>query len=434
MTIDQATSDQANSDKANSERTAVAASAAMDRCPVADWAIDYDLFDEQFVVDPYSIWDDLRGRCPVAHTDRWGGSWMPTRYEDIAAVAHDTEHFSSRNVGVTGLEGTNPITAPPITSDPPFHTPARRILLPAFSPKAVDRLEPLTRAIAEELIDDLLARSEARGDGRSDAAADFAQHLPVRVIGLMLGVPDEDEARFTDWAVRVLQVGPTDREVGRAATREVLDYFRGQVALRREGRQANAEDLISYLLEAELDGAPLDEKHILGTCFLLLLAGIDTTWSSIGAALWHLSTHTDDRRRLVADPSLIPTAVEELLRAYAPVTMAREVVGETTVGDRTVVPGERVLLTFPAGNRDPEMFENPDEVDLARQHNRHFAFGVGIHRCIGSNLARMELRVALEAWLARIPEFTLVEGAHVEWNGGQVRGPRSLPLELGPRT
>jgi len=114
--------------------------------------------------------------------------------------------------------------------------------------------------------------------------------------------------------------------------------------------------------------------------------------------------------------------------------MAREVVAETTVGDRTVSPGDRVLLTFPAGNRDPEMFDNPDEVDIARQHNRHFAFGVGIHRCIGSNLARMELRVALEAWLARIPEFTLVEGAHVEWNGGQVRGPRSLPLELGPRT
>jgi cytochrome P450 len=399
--------------------------------PVIDWAEDYDLFDPQFVVDPYSIWDDLRDRCPVAHTDRWGGSWMPTRYEDISAVAHDTTHFSSRNVGVTGLAGNNPITAPPITSDPPFHTDARRILLPAFSPKAVERLTPITRGIADELIDDLLARTAARGDNRTDAAADFAQHLPVLVIGAMLGVPREDEARFTDWAVRVLQVGPTNREVGRTATREVLDYFREQVALRREGRQEDTGDLISHLLASELGGAPLDEKHILGTCFLLLLAGIDTTWSSIGAALWHLSTHAEDRRRLVGDPTLIPTAVEEFLRAYAPVTMAREVVAETTVGDRTVCPGERVLLAFPSGNRDPEMFEHPDEVDIERQHNRHFAFGIGIHRCLGSNLARMELRVALEAWLERIPEFELLEGAEVEWNGGQVRGPRALPLVLG---
>ena len=401
------------------------------QCPVSDWATDYDLFDEQFVVDPYSIWDDLRGRCPVAHTERNGGSWMPTRYEDIAAVADDTEHFTSRNPGVTGVKGDKLLVAPPITSDPPFHTASRRILLPPFSPKAIDRLEPLTRSIAEELIDDLLARAAERGDHRCDASADYAQHLPVRVIGAMLGVPEDDEARFTDWAIRVLQIGPINPEVGRQATREVLDYFKEQVALRREGRQERTDDLVDYLLEAEMDGAPLTEKHILGTCFLLLIAGIDTTWSSIGAGLWHLAQHAHDRRLLVEDPSRIPVAVEEFLRAYAPVTMAREVAVETTVGGHTVRPGERVLLTFPAGNRDPEMFEDPDVVDLSREHNRHFAFGIGIHRCLGSNLARMELRVALECWLARIPDFELVEGAHVEWNGGQVRGPRAVPLRLG---
>ncbi|MEA3218419.1 MAG: hypothetical protein QOJ19_4575, partial [Acidimicrobiia bacterium] len=250
--------------------------------PVHDWSIDFDLFDPGFVVDPYSVYADLRERCPVAHTERWGGSYMPTRYEDIQTVAHDTEHFSSRNVGVTGLEGNNPLVAPPITADPPFHTASRRLLLPAFSPKAIDALTPLTRRIANELIDVVLAR----GDERADAAIDYAQHIPVRVIGAMLGVPEEDEPRFTDWAIRVLQIGPTDREVGRQATREVLDYFREQVALRREERTG---DLVSQLLDAELDGAPLTEKHILGTCFLLLLAGIDTTWSSIGAALWHLA-------------------------------------------------------------------------------------------------------------------------------------------------
>ncbi|MPY95190.1 MAG: cytochrome P450, partial [Acidimicrobiia bacterium] len=254
-------------------------------------------------------------------------------------------------------------------------------------------------------------------------------HIPTRVIAHMLGIPQEDEARFTDWTVRVLQVGPTDHEVGRTATREVLEFFREQVALRREER---GEDVISHLLDATLGGAPLSERHILGSCFLLLLAGIDTTWSSIGASLWHLAAHPADRERLVAEPELVPTAVEELLRAYAPVTMAREVVGETLVGDRRVCVGERVLLPFPAGNRDASQFEEPDVVRLDRERNRHFAFGIGIHRCLGSNLARMELRVALEEWLAAIPEFSLVEGGHVEWTGGQVRGPRTLPMVIGP--
>jgi cytochrome P450 len=400
--------------------------------PVLDWTNDYDLFDDTFVTEPYPIYAELRESCPVARTERWGGSWMPTRYDDIAAVAHDTTHFSSRNVGVTGLEGASPLTAPPITSDPPFHADARRLLLPAFSPKAVDRLEPLTRGIARELLDLIDGRPTA------DAAIDYAQHIPVRVIALMLGVDAADEARFTDWAVRVIQVGPTDREVGRTATREVLDYFRTQVEARRGQLPAAADqpdgagdDLISYLLQAELEGAPLTERHILGTCFLLLLAGIDTTWSSIGASLWHLATHPADRERLVADPSLIPMAIEEMLRAYAPVTMAREVVAETTVGGRTVRPGDRVLLTLPSGNRDPGHFDRPDEVIIDRAHNRHFAFGVGIHRCIGSNLARMELRVAIEEWLARVPDFHLVPGAHVEWNGGQVRGPRTVPVIIG---
>ena len=394
-----------------------------DRVPVEDWTTDFDYFDPAFTADPYPVWDRLREQCPVAHSERWGGAWMPTRYEDIAAVAHDTTAFSSRDVGVTraeNLEGPL-LVAPPITSDPPEHTSARRLLLPAFSPKAVDRLEQLTRDIARVLLDELAGRD------RADAAADYAQHIPVRVISLLIGIPPEEEARFTDWVVRVLQVGPTNPEVGREATREVLAYFREQVEQRREEPR---DDLITYLLDARLDGAPLSEKHVLGTCFLLLVAGIDTTWSAIGSSLWYLGSHPEERDRLVADPSLVPTAIEELLRAYAPVTMARVVRNETEVGGRKLCPGEKVLLPFPAGNRDPEMFEAANEVRLDRAHNRHFAFGIGIHRCIGSNLARMELRVAVEEWLARFPRFALADGARVAWNGGQVRGPRAVPVTL----
>ena len=390
--------------------------------PVRDWATDFDVGDARYEQDPYPIWADLRRTAPVAHTDRRGGAHLPTRYEDIAAVAYDTGHFSSRDVGVLpSPPGASLLVAPPITSDPPMHTEARRILLPHFGPKAVERLTHKTREITASLLDALDGRD------RADAAADYAQHIPVRVIAHMLGIPESDEAIFTGWAVRILQEAATDPEIGRAATREVLAYFGEQVAQRREER---GEDLISALLDAELDGGPLTDKHILGTCFLLLLAGIDTTWSSISSSLWHLATHPEDRARLVADPSLIPTATEEFLRAYAPVTMGRVAVTDTEIAGVPVRAGERVLLAFPAGNRDPEQFERPDEVVIDREHNRHFAFGIGVHRCLGSNLARMELQVAISDWITRFPDFTLEPGAEVRWGGQQIRGPREVPVLL----
>ena len=180
-----------------------------------------------------------------------------------------------------------------------------------------------------------------------------------------------------------------------------------------------------------MDGQPLSQPHLLGMLRLLLIAGIDTTWSGIGASLWHLATHPADRRRLAADPSLMPTAIEEFLRAYSPVTMAREVVKETTVGGCAFKEKGQVLLSFPAANRDPAVFPDPDRVLIDRAENRHAAFGLGRHRCLGSNLARMEMTVAIEEWLARFPEFRLADGAQVKWSEGTVRGPRRLPMALG---
>ncbi len=395
--------------------------------PVTDWATDFEIFDAAFCADPAPVYRELREREPLAHTDRWGGQWMPTRYADLAAITSDTDHFSSVTTGVTGRKpGEGPLlTAPPITSDPPEHTATRRLLLPAFSPKEIEKLTPLTRSIARNLIAEL----QARPDGLGDAAHDYAQHIPVRVISAMLGVPESDEAQFTDWVVRVLQIGPYDFAVGQKATKEILAYFEEQVEARRAD-PAPRDDLITFLLDATYEDQPLSRKHILGTCFLLLVAGIDTTWSSIGSSLFHLATHPEDRDRLVADPSLIPTAIEEFLRAYSPVTMARIVKDDVTVGGKTLKAGERVLLPFPAGNRDPEVFDDPEEIRIDRQHNRHAAFGLGIHRCLGSNLARMELKIAVEEWLAAFPTFALAEGAEVEWTGGQVRGPRAVPVRL----
>ncbi len=391
-----------------------------DRPPVDDWTSDFDHTDPRWVNDPFPIWDDLRQRCPVAHTGRYGGVYFPSRYADVRAIAYDPEHFSSRRVVVR--ETPVPAASPPITSDPPAHGPARRLLLPAFSPAAVKRLEPRTREICVELIDRLVGRASC------DAAVDYAQHVPVRVIAHMLGLPEADGDRFRTWIHMALEEGITDAARNRQAIGEMEAYFREQVARRRA---APGEDLISFLLGAELDGRPLGEAHLLGTLRLLLIAGIDTTWSAIGASLWHLAAHPADRRRLVAEPGLIATALEEFLRAYAPVTMAREVAKETALGGCTFAPGQMVLLSFPAANRDPAAFPDADRVVIDRAENRHAAFGLGIHRCLGSNLARMELRVALEEWLRRIPDFSLA-AATVSWSQGTVRGPRRLPVRFGP--
>jgi hypothetical protein len=396
--------------------------------PVIDWANDFDIFDAGFLTDPFPVYEELRDRCPVAHTERWGGQWMPVNYADMVAVTSDTDHFSSVQPGVVGPKPgeATMLTTPPITSDPPEHAPARRLLLPSFAPRVIDKLTPITEQIARDLIDAI----RASGDDVVDLADRYARQVPVRVIATMLGVPLTDEDRFTDWVIRILQQQDvTDRSDLRAAVHELLDYFGAHVAARRAD-PAPYDDLISQLMDAEIDGAPLTDRHIMGSCFLLLLAGIDTTWSSIGASLLHLATHPDDRDRLVAEPELMPTAVEELLRYYSPVTMARIATGEAMVGERTVCPGERVLLPFPAANRDPAVFDDPNEFRLDREHNRHITFGVGIHRCMGSNLARMELRVAIAEWLAAFPTFALDDDAAVVWTGGQVRGPRAVPVRL----
>ncbi|MEZ5244965.1 MAG: cytochrome P450 [Acidimicrobiales bacterium] len=396
--------------------------------PTKDWGRDLDILDPRFVADPAGVWRELRDGCPVAFSERRGRAWMPVNYDDITTVAHDTDHFSSRRIGVVDLpeserEGRPLLTAPPITSDPPEHTWARRILLPAFSPGRIETMTPITQSLARELLDSIAEGCDA------DAARDYAQHIPVRVIAHMLGVPAADEEMFTNWAVRILQEGFNDLQKSLDAILETLEYFGVRVDERAAlPADQRPDDLITLLVETEIDGEPLDRRHLLGTCFLLLIAGIDTTWSAIGSSLWHLASHPEDQARLRAEPDLIDSAVEELLRVYSPVTMAREVLSDVEVAGCPMKSGDKVLMSFPAANRDPAQFENPDEFIIDRQRNRHVAFGSGIHRCLGSNLARMEVRVAIQEWLARIPTFELTDPAAVTWTGGQVRGPRTIPV------
>jgi cytochrome P450 len=392
-----------------------------DPSPVRDWATDFDHRDPRWIEDPYPLWEELRRSCPIARTERFLGAYFPSRYADVKTIAYDTEHFSSRRIIV---RETRPplIPAPPITSDPPAHRSAKQVLLPAFTPEAIGRHEPRTRDICRTLIAHFAQK------GGCDAAVEYAQEIPVRVIAHMLGVPEHEGDLYRKWIHEILELGITDIEVALRASDEMVAYFAGHIA---ERRARPRDDLIDYLINVRIDGDALSDEHINGTLRLLLIAGIDTTWSAIGSCLWHLAANPLDRGRLVTEPSLMPSAVEEFLRAYAPVTMAREVVKATQIGGCTFTPGHMVLLSFPAANRDPAEFPQADRVVLDRKQNRHAAFGLGIHRCVGSNLARMEIRVALEEWLRQIPNFRLDPQAPVTWSRGTVRGPRRLPVLFG---
>jgi cytochrome P450 len=392
--------------------------------PVSDWATDFSHTEPEWAADPYPIQDDLRERCPIAHTSRFGGGWLPTRYEDVASIAYDTERFSSRAIIVSNYRPPKelaPIGAvPPISSDPPFHRDARKLLLPAFTKSAVSKREASTRAFCHSLIDEMEGRDVV------DGARDYAQHIPVRVIADMLGFPPEDGSKFRQFIETALEGVNLPPEERLTKMDRLFDYLQDQV---RDHADNPRDDLTTYLMNVELYGSKLAPSHVVGTMALLLVAGIDTTWSAIGASLWHLARTPADRERLVAEPELVPTAIEELLRAYAPVTMARLVKQDMQWHGADMRADDWVLLSFPAANRDPAMFPDADKVIIDRKENRHAAFGLGIHRCIGSNLARMEMTVAVEEFLKRIPEFSL--DGEATWSEGSVRGPRRIPLKIG---
>ncbi|WP_423923019.1 cytochrome P450 [Candidatus Poriferisodalis sp.] len=406
-----------------------------DTAPVDDWDTDYDIFDPGYVTDPAPVWEELRSQCPIAHSERWGGSYLPTKYDDVQALAKMVPELSSRDILVTSSPpevieelradpdfekyGTN---AAPISEDPPIHGWTRRLLLPHFSPQAVEAHRQYTQELADRLIDEFIDA------GKVDGAGQYAQQIPPRVIAHLLGIDESRVDEFTHWVRCILELGLAKPEL-RIEYRRVIRKFFHEVV---EEKRANPDDgFVSSLLAGTDDhGNPIDPMMVVGMLNLQLIAGIDTTWSSIGSALWHFGTHTDDRKRMVAEPELWPSAIEELLRFYSPVTMGRRTSEDVEIRGVTIPKGSKVLMNFPGANRDPEMFERPDDVILDRPHNRHIAFGAGIHRCAGSNLARLEMDIALRTWFERIPDFEVSEPDQVTWAGGQVRGPRYLPIRF----
>lgn len=366
----------------------------------------------------------LRRECPVAlqRSDSGGplqNGWLVTRYDDIMAVVKDTETFG-QSIRWPGQR------RPPLESNPPEHREFRGLMQPFFMPAALAKLEPLSRDIARTLIEPLVAA------GGGDFAAGLARPLPPQVLLARMGQPIEDWERVKECCEAAYLQASNDADdlmTYEAANAYLWQYSRDAVADRKTHPRDPKDDIIAALLAGTVGGEPVDEGLIVGMVRLVLAAGHDSTTSAVGICLRYLAEHQDVQDRLRAEPALIPGAVEEILRLQAPVIqMPRRVEKDTCLAGRDLLQGDRVLLVFASGNRDEAAFDDPDAFVIDRFPNRHMSFGVGIHTCIGNGLARQEMKVALEALLARTRRFTLGEAPAFEfWHP---YGATSLMIEL----
>jgi cytochrome P450 len=316
-----------------------------------------------------------------------------------------------------------------ILMDPPAHDELRTLVNRAFTPRRIAQLEPRVRQIARELIDGFAER------GRCDLFAEFSAPLPTTVIAELLGVPAAEREMFKQASTAVVAAagpgggGGMEAAGGAAANRQLAEYLAHQL---EEKRRRPGDDLLSALLEAEVDGRKLTLLEQLGFAILLLIAGNETTTNLVSNATLLLDRHPEQRARLLRDPALIPTAVEEFLRYDSPVQgLERDLAADAVVQGQKIPAGSKVFLLLAAANRDPRRIPDPQRFDVARQPNRHLAFGFGTHFCLGASLARLETRVAWEELLARIPDFR-VSGPVERLHSGVIRGLLSVPLEFTP--
>jgi cytochrome P450 len=346
-------------------------------------------------VDPVPLLRELREHCPVGRTDTRGGSWVLTRYQDVWQAARDTASFSSAAGVANPSHGMPPL--PPIEWDPPEHALFRGPLIPRFSPSAVAKHEGHARAVVTRLIDEFIET------GRADLAEQLTVPLPAIVNTPMLGIPLEDRERFQDWAITLMSSGGQDVE----AITSCMDYF---AELHEVRTHDPGDDIPTLVLNVRIDDEPLDVRQFVLAMVMLMSAGLDTTTNTGSHMLYWLAQHPRERRTLVDDPTLIPAAVEELLRHITPLpSLFRTATRALTLHDQPVAEGDRVQLCWMAANHDPAEFPDPETVRLDRTPNRHLSFGIGPHRCLGSTLARMELRVMLEEALPRLGDYRVTE-------------------------
>ncbi len=376
--------------------------------------------------DPRPVYGRLRNECPIARGDAMmgeGSTWVLSRYDDVMWALRHPEVFSSAPEAVdVGQEHT----LIPLQIDPPEHAKYRRWLDPLFSPKRIAVIEPDARKLVGELVERFVA------NGSCDFHEEFATPLPSTIFLRLMGMPQSDLATLLQWRDNTIRpdVEPGDWEGAQRIRDEtgkaITEYFLEAIAMKR--REPD-DALLSELVHGTVEGRPITDSELLGTCHLMLLAGLDTVTATLDCMVSYLAQHPDRRAMIVARPELIDGAVEDLLRHETPVMMvARVVKQDFELGGMQMRKGDGLTPLIGAANHDEHEFTDPDEVDFERSGNRHLAFGAGPHRCLGSHLARMELRVALDEFHKRIPEYRLAEGTELVYSPGIRQTNDGLPL------
>lgn len=373
-------------------------------------------------LNPFDWYRDMRARRPVSYEPSRGG-WGVFCYDDVQQVLSDHATFSSQFQGDAPQRTSQPLAASLISMDPPRHRQLRALVTQAFTPRAIEALAPRIGAIVDGLLERALPA------GRFDAIHDLGEPLPVIVIAELLGIPAQDRARFKVWSDAVVSFASAGGMSGFQAEREMVEYFLGIIEQRR---RAPGDDLISALLRAESEGAHLTLPELLGFCALLLVAGNETTTNLLGNALLCFAERPEQWERLRAEPALLPAALEEVLRFRSPVqAMFRIANHQIELRGQRIPRGAGVVAFIGSANHDETRFEQPEQLRIDRQPNRHLAFGYGIHYCIGAPLARLEARIALAALLERVARFRRAPGAVLQAVSSPiVYGARSLPLTV----
>jgi cytochrome P450 len=388
-----------------------------------------------YYANPYPYYRALREHAPVRQMR--DGSWFLTRYDDIVPIYRDPKTWSSdKKREFAPKYGPTPLfdhhTTSLVFNDPPLHTRVRRAIVGALSQRHIAAMEPGLVALVDRLLDRLAAK------GHVDLIDEYAGAIPVEVIGNLLGVPREARAPLRGWSLAILgALEPvlTDARAaaGNQAVVEMSDYLRTLVAERRSQPRDPDTDVLTRLIHGESDGGRLSEAELLHQCIFLLNAGHETTTNLIGNALHALAQWPDQKARLIAEPSLIHSAIEEFLRFESSNQLGNRISTQPcTVGGIALPAHSRVTLCIGAANRDPAQFPDPDRLDLARSPNRHIAFGFGIHTCAGLNLARLEGRVAIGRFMARFPDYAL-DGEPTRSGRARFRGFLHLPAIPAPR-
>lgn len=348
---------------------------------------------------------------------RNGGYWVLTRTEDIREALQTPELFSSALTGIPAQPARREKMIP-LELDPPEHQTYRRILAPHFAPKVVKAKAESIRSTCTDLLDPLVSRGEC------EFIADFAQPFPTAIFTKMLGLPTSESEKFVEWN-NVLLHGYGDPEGRRAAGADINEYLRDLIEVRSADPQ---DDLLSGLLATQIDGELASKSDVQNFTFMLFVAGLDTVTAALALSFKFLAENPPHRRRVVEDPDIIPSAVEELLRAFSFVNMSRTVVSDVDFHGVRMRAGDRVLTATAFASIDDAEFDQPTVVDFDRPGNNHFAFGAGPHRCAGSHLARQEMRTALAEFHARIPTYSIAAGAEISMHGGGAIGIDRLPL------